>query len=75
MPVVHVYTSEGWVSPRRKKLMIEKITDAVVEAEGREEVRKLTYVLVHDVGEGGWGWQGKVIGKKDFERHIPPDPD
>jgi 4-oxalocrotonate tautomerase len=75
MPVVHVYTTEGWVSPKRKKLMVEKITDAVVEAEGREEVRKLTYVLVHDVPEGGWGWQGKVIGRKDFEPLIPPDPD
>lgn len=33
MPVVHIYTAEGWISPARKKLMIEKVTEAVVAAE------------------------------------------
>jgi phenylpyruvate tautomerase PptA (4-oxalocrotonate tautomerase family) len=36
MPIIHVYSTEGWLSPERKKLMIDKITDAVVEAEGQE---------------------------------------
>ena len=64
MPVVHIYTAEGWVSPRRKQMMIEKVTDAVVAAEGREEVRAMTYVLVHDVGDGGGG-----VGDSSRARH------
>ena len=53
MPVVHVYTAENWLSAARKKLMIEKITEAVVEAEGLPRVREMTYVLIHDVTDGG----------------------
>lgn len=75
MPVVHVYTAENWVSAKRKKLMIEKITDAVVEAEGHPSVREMTYVLIHDVPDGGWGFQGKVITENEFKDKIPPDLD
>jgi 4-oxalocrotonate tautomerase family enzyme len=75
MPVVHVYTAEGWLSPRRKKLMIEKITDAVVEAEGIPSVREMTYVLIHDVPDGGWGFQGKVYVRDQFKDKIPSDSD
>lgn len=74
MPIVHIYTSEGWVSPARKQLMIEKVTDAVVEAEGHPKVRDMTYVVIHDVPDGGWGYQGKVICKADFAGAIPADP-
>jgi 4-oxalocrotonate tautomerase len=75
MPVVHIYTAEGWVSPARKKLMIQKVTDAVVEAEGLPQVRDMTYVLVHDVADGGWGWQGHQLTKASFADKIAPDPD
>jgi phenylpyruvate tautomerase PptA (4-oxalocrotonate tautomerase family) len=75
MPVVHVYTAEGWLSPKRKKLMIAKITDAVVEAEGHPSVRDMTYVLIHDVPDGGWGFQGKVFVEEQFKDKVPPDPD
>jgi len=75
MPIVHIYTTEGWVSPARKQLMIEKVTDAVVEAEGLPQVRDMTYVVIHDVPDGGWGFQGRVYRKKDFEKFIPADPE
>jgi len=74
MPVVHIYTAEGWVSPARKQLMIEKVTAAVVEAEGIPSVRDMTYVLVHDVSDGGWGYQGRIFRESEFKDHIPPDP-
>jgi 4-oxalocrotonate tautomerase len=74
MPVVHVYVPEGWVSPKRKKIMIEKVTDAVVEAEGVPATREMTYVLVHEVQDGGWGFQGKTYVVDEFSRHIPGDP-
>jgi phenylpyruvate tautomerase PptA (4-oxalocrotonate tautomerase family) len=48
MPVIHIYTAEGFLSPARKKLMIEKVTRAAVEAEGLPTTNR-TYVLIHDV--------------------------
>ena len=74
MPIVHIYTPEGWVSPARKKLMIEKVTRAVVEAEGVPQVKDMTYVVIHDVPDGGWSFQGKTWTKEEFATHIPPDP-
>jgi len=75
MPIIHVYSTEGWLSPKRKKLMIDKITDAVVEAEGVPEVRKITAVLIHELPDGGWSFQGKQYLKQDYEALIPPDPE
>ena len=73
MPVVHVYTAENWLSAKRKKLMVERITEAVVEAEGLPEVREMTFVLIHDVADGGWGYKGKVYAEEDFKSGKPPE--
>ena len=73
MPVIHIFTAEGFLSPARKRLMIEKVTAAAVEAEGLPTTDR-TYVLVHDVADGGWGWQGEPITRTDFDRHLPDDP-
>ena len=74
MPVVHIYTAEGWLSPARKKLMAEKVTDAVVAAEGVPAVREMTYVLIHEVPDGGWSFRGKIALHKDFADKVPADP-
>lgn len=74
MPVVHIYTAEGWLSPVRKRMMVEKVTAAVVEAEGVPAVRDMTYVLVHEIPDGGWGFQGHVHQKSEFQKHLPADP-
>jgi phenylpyruvate tautomerase PptA (4-oxalocrotonate tautomerase family) len=74
MPVIHVYTAEGFLSPARKRLMIEKVTAAAVEAEGLPTTDR-TYVLVHEVPDFGWGWQGNVIDRSQFEAVLPPDPE
>ncbi len=73
MPVIHIYTPEGFVSPARKRRMIENVTKAAVEAEGLPTTDR-TYVLVHEVPDGGGGWQGAPITIEDFERHLPADP-
>ena len=75
MPVVHIYTAEGWLSPARKKLMIEKVTNAVVESEGFPAARDMTYVLVHDVTDGGWGYKGQQHRRDDYSVMAPSDPD
>ena len=73
MPVIHVYTAEGFLSPARKRLMVERLTAAAVEAEGLP-TRDRTYVLIHEVPDGGWGYQGEVATQQDFARLLPPDP-
>jgi phenylpyruvate tautomerase PptA (4-oxalocrotonate tautomerase family) len=74
MPVAHIYSAQGWLTPARKKLMIEKVTAAIVEAEGLPGVRELTYVLIHDVPDGGWGHAGTQHVRADYQRLAPPDP-
>lgn len=75
MPIVHIYTTEGWLGPKRKKLMIESVTDAVVAAEGVPRTREMTYVVIHEVADGGWGFAGRVFNKELFKDHIPPEPE
>ncbi|EMG21273.1 tautomerase enzyme [Leptospira interrogans serovar Icterohaemorrhagiae str. Verdun HP] len=41
--------------------MIQKVTDAVVEAEGKPVVRRYTWVHINEVPDGGWGMSGKVV--------------
>ncbi len=74
MPVIHIYTPEGFVSPARKRQMIENVTKAAVEAEGLPTTDR-TYVLVHEVPDGGWGWQGAPITRDEFAHLLPPDPE
>jgi 4-oxalocrotonate tautomerase family enzyme len=73
MPVAHIYTAEGWLTPARKKLMIEKVTDALAEAEGLPAVKELTYVLIHEVQDGGWGYKGRQQRRADYESLAPAD--
>ena len=74
MPVIHIFTPEGFVSAARKRRMIENVTKAAVEAEGLPTTDR-TYVLVHDVPDGGWGWQGEPITRDHFEEFLPEDPE
>lgn len=74
MPVAHIYTAEGWLTPARKKLMIEKVTDAIVETEGTPAVRDLDYVLIHDVQDGGWGYAGTQRLRLHYQSLAPIDP-
>jgi 4-oxalocrotonate tautomerase len=60
MPVVTVQVPAGSLTAAKKALMIEKVTDAVVEAEGLPAIRKGTYVLISEVPDGGWGMGGKA---------------
>jgi phenylpyruvate tautomerase PptA (4-oxalocrotonate tautomerase family) len=46
-----------------------------VEAEGVPATREMTYVLVHEVQDGGWGFQGKTYVIDEFSKHIPGDPE
>ena len=75
MAVVHIYVPEGWVSPKRKKLMIEKVTEAVVSAEGVPFTKDMTYVIIQDVTDGGWGFKGNLIDIEKMRPHLAAEPE
>jgi len=64
MPLVHVTVPEGSLSDARKQLMVEKVTEATLEAEGlpsNERTRMLTWVIINEVKDGNWGAAGGVV--------------
>ena len=70
MPLINVRIPEGSMSQRRKEVMIKKITDAVVEAEGYEEVRDYTWVIIDEVKEGSWGVGGEALTVKEMAARM-----
>ncbi|APH41463.1 4-oxalocrotonate tautomerase family enzyme [Leptospira interrogans serovar Copenhageni/Icterohaemorrhagiae] len=61
MPLVQNFVPAGSLSADMKNDMIQKVTDAVVEAEGKPVVRRYTWVHINEVPDGGWGMSGKVV--------------
>src|SRR4051794_2454456 len=60
MPFVNIKVIEGVLSAEQKRLMIERVTEAVLSVEG-EGVRPLTTVVVDDVKSGDWGTGGRAV--------------
>ena len=58
MPLAHIYLLEGRTL-EQKKLVIQKVTDALVESLGSrpDSVR----VLLHDVSASDWGVAGHPV--------------
>ena len=78
MPLVHVTVPEGSLSEARKKLMVEKITEAALEAEGlpdNERTRTLTWVIINEVKDGNWGAGGGIVRLADIGRAFGVGPD
>jgi 4-oxalocrotonate tautomerase len=59
MPLVTIKGVGGYLSPAQKKMMIERVTDAVLSVEG-EGLRPVTWVILEDVPEGQWGVGGSL---------------
>jgi 4-oxalocrotonate tautomerase family enzyme len=77
MPLVHVTVPEGSLSPQRKQLMVEKITDATLEAEGlpnNEKTRMLTWVIINEVADGNWGAGGGIVRLADIAQAFGVGP-
>jgi 4-oxalocrotonate tautomerase family enzyme len=78
MPLVHVTVPEGSLSDARKKLMVEKITAATLEAEGlpnNDRTRMLTWVIINEVKDGNWGAGGGVVRLADIAKAFGVGPD
>jgi 4-oxalocrotonate tautomerase len=64
MPTIDIQVMEGVFSTDDKRLMIEKITDALGEVVG-ETLRAGTTVRIHEIESGSWGYGGKPITMED----------
>ncbi|HEY1726761.1 MAG TPA: tautomerase family protein [Candidatus Baltobacteraceae bacterium] len=51
---------KGVFSPEQKRLMISRLTDAMVTIEG-ENMRGVTWVKVDEIESGDWGIGGQVL--------------
>jgi 4-oxalocrotonate tautomerase len=60
MPLVDIQLIEGVFTPTQKKVMIDKVTEAMVEVEG-EAMRPVTWVRIHEVKSGDWAVGGNCL--------------
>jgi 4-oxalocrotonate tautomerase len=60
MPLANIKVIEGVFTDAEKRLMIEKVTDALVTIEG-ERLRDKTVVIVEETRSGDWGIGGKTL--------------
>jgi 4-oxalocrotonate tautomerase len=60
MPIIHIHVAEGVLTREQKRDVVERTTQAAVEAEGVPVTDK-TWVLIHEIANGGWGEKGQVI--------------
>lgn len=66
MPLVDIQLIRGVFTPDQKKVMIEKVTDAMVAVEG-EAMRPVTWVRVQEIEDGQWAIGGKPLTIQDVQ--------
>lgn len=72
MPLIQIFVPTGSLSIEKRKLMVAKVTDAVVEAEGIPSIRAFTNVLIVETAEGGWGISGTGHTLKELVAKVLP---
>jgi 4-oxalocrotonate tautomerase len=60
MPLVDIQLIEDVFTPEQKKVMIERVTDAMVSVEG-EAMRPVTWVRVQEIRSGDWAIGGERL--------------
>ena len=66
MPLIQVRVIEGVFTEAQKRLIIHKLTEAMVSIEG-ENMRSVTSVIVEEVRSGDWGIGGKALTTADVK--------
>ena len=66
VPLVDIQLIKGVFTPDQKKLMIQKVTDAMVSVEG-EPMRPVTWVRVQEIESGDWAIGGKALRAADVQ--------
>ncbi|HEX8111484.1 MAG TPA: tautomerase family protein [Kofleriaceae bacterium] len=69
-PIVEIATPVGWTTMARKHEMIQRVATAAAEAAGTDGVH---YVIVHEVPDGGWGWEGRQVPRSEYQQFAAPD--
>lgn len=72
MPLVQISVPAGSLTPEQKSLMVAKVTDACVEAEGIPAVRQFTWVHINEVPDGGWGMAGRALTLEQLKVALAP---
>jgi len=64
MPLITIEVIKDVFTPRQKRDLIEKVTEACVAVEG-EALRDVTWVRVQEIQQGDWGIGGKTLTAAD----------
>lgn len=72
MPLVQISVPAGSLTKEQKSLMVAKVTDACVEAEGVPAVRQFTWVHINEVPDGGWGMAGRALTLDQMKAAVAP---
>jgi 4-oxalocrotonate tautomerase len=72
MPLVQISVPAGSLTAEQKAVMVAKVTDACVEAEGIEAIRQFTWVHINEVPDGGWGMAGRALPLTHLRAALAP---
>jgi 4-oxalocrotonate tautomerase len=64
MPLIQVNVIKDVFTTEQKGEIISKLTDALVGIEG-ENMRPVTWCVIHEVASGDWGIAGNVLTTAD----------
>lgn len=64
MPLIQVNVIRDVFTPAQKQQIIARLTDAMVEIEG-ENMRPVTWCVIHEVASGDWGIAGNALTTAD----------
>lgn len=64
MPLVTIEVIKDVFTPRQKRDLIERVTDAMVAVEG-EALRDVTWVRIQEIQQGDWGIGGHTLTAAD----------
>jgi 4-oxalocrotonate tautomerase len=66
MPFIEVKLIEGVFTKPQKQEIIDRLTDAMVQIEG-ENMRPVTWCVIHEVASGEWGIGGQSLTTDDVK--------
>ena len=69
MPLIDIQLIKGVFTPDQKKLMIQKVTDAMLAVEG-ETMRPVTWVRVQEIESGEWAIGGNPLTASDVKAMV-----
>jgi 4-oxalocrotonate tautomerase len=60
MPLVTIDVIKDVFPPRKKRELIDKVTEAMIAVEG-EELRSVTWVRIREIEQGDWAIGGHAL--------------